>query len=98
MTPLEIQNHEKIVQEYRNKKNELQEKKRAIEKLRDEKINDWQKQAQIDNLYSEIAETEESEKFQKQAARAQTDSDFEKYFRAAHLKYFFGIIVDTTKL
>ena len=59
MTPQEIQDLEKIVQDYRNKKNELHDKKRAIEKLRDEnKINDWQKQAQIDNLYSEIAETE----------------------------------------
>jgi len=38
MTTVQIQNIEKVVQDYRKIKNELQEKKREIEKLRDENI------------------------------------------------------------
>lgn len=99
MTAEQIQNIEKVVQDYRKIKNELQEKKREIEKLRDEnRINDWIKLARIDNLYEDFAKTPERIEFLEMAKKAEIDDDFERYFRAAHLKSFFGIIVDPLNL
>lgn len=99
MTQEEIKEIERVVNDYRNKKFELLDKRLEIEKKHQKgEILVWQKEYLIEQLYRNLYETNESKKFAEFADKTYTDGTFEKYFRAAHLKAFFNIIVDPEKL
>ena len=99
MTDKEIKEIYKVVNDYRNKKFALLDKRLEIEKKYQKGvILIWQKEYLIEQLYRELYETEERKRFAEFAEKTYTDREFEKYFRAAHLKAFFNIIVEPEKL
>lgn len=99
MTTTEIQEIDRIMQNYRNKKVELHQKIREIEEQREnEEITEWSKEIQIENLRYDIVDTKERKEYLKIYNRAQEDDEYEKYFRASHIKIYFGFIIDPKKL
>lgn len=51
-----------------------------------------------DELYKDLFQSDERKKFNELAKKANTDPEFEKYFRAAHLEIFFGLIVNPNNI
>lgn len=99
MTNEEIQKIEEVIQNYKNKKDELKKNILEIEKLREnEEISEWSKDIQIDDLYSEAVNIKERIKFQQMVKRTESDAEFEKFFRAKHMEIYYNFIVDPTKL
>lgn len=99
MTTQEINEITKVVNDYRDKKFELLDKRLEIEKRHQRgEIIVWQKDYLIEQLYQDLYNTNERKKFAEYAEKTYSDAEFEKYFRAAHLKAFFNINIDPKTL
>ena len=84
---------------YKALKDEIKDKISQFQKdVISKHIFHWQTEALIDQLYSELRNTIEYEKFSVLSNKANADSIFEKYFRSAFLEVFFGIIINPKSL
>ena len=64
----------------------------------DQKRYPWHAETLVDQLYKDLYDTPEREKFSQLSKKANEDAEFEKYFRSAHLEIFFGIVVTPQNL
>jgi hypothetical protein len=95
MTDQQMADITRVVEAYKAKKVELMEKVKEIEDLHKQgRILLWHKDLRIEELYKDLAATSERKEFVEYAQKANTDDEFEKYFRAAHLKAYFNIFLD----
>jgi len=83
-------------------KNVKDETKKQIQKIRqdvvDQKRFPWHAETLINQLYKDLFEKPERQKFSQLADKTKEDNEFEKYFRSAYLEIFFGIVVNPQSL
>lgn len=68
------------------------------QEVREGKKFPWILDMAKDELYKDLFHSDERKKFNEHASYANTNPEFEKFFRAAHLEIFFGIIVNPNNL
>lgn len=99
MDDKEFQELKSDIKAYRDAKNEVLKKIESIRQdVREGKRLPWVIDAVTDELYKELSQSDVRQKFSNHAKKAGSDSEFEKYFRSAHLEIFFGIIVNPKTL
>ena len=95
----EIEEIKIVIDNYRDEKLKFSNAKKELEKRFEEKlINVWQMEMQINDLYVNLFKTKECIRFLELSNRAETDSQFEKYFRAFFFKAFYNLELDPEKL
>lgn len=94
MNNKEFQKLKDDVRAYKQKKDAT---KTQINQIRQDVINQkkypWHAETLVGQLYKDLYDTPERERFSQLSKKANEDTGFEKYFRSAHLEIFFGIVV-----